>query len=371
LQQAADQAIAAARAGEYHWGLSTRRGSTVGPGSTSPSRWAPADFYHADGAALRCTLCPHACALADGETGACRVRRRAGGRLETATFATAVRHLDAVERKPLYHYRPGSRALTLAAPGCSFTCHYCANYRLSQYGRLPEAAWGAEPVDAEAVVAEAAGHGAAVALSYSEPTLAAELTLALAAAGRPRGVALLWKTNGFITPAALERLAPCLAAVNVDLKAADDDRHRALTGAPLAPVLEALAGFARAGVWVEVSTPVIPRVNADRAALRAIAEAVARVGRHVPWHLLRFTPDFRMRRLPPTQPDELREAARLGREAGLHFVYVERALGPPGCTTYCPGCGAEVVTRDVWEAREVRLVGGACPGCGYRVPGRW
>jgi pyruvate formate lyase activating enzyme len=333
--------------------------------------WAPADFYVTDGRALRCTLCPHACALAEGETGACRVRRRAGPRLETATFATAVRHLDAVERKPLYHYRPGSRALTLAAPGCSFTCHYCLNYRLSQYGRVPEADGGAGPVDPEAVVAEAAGHGAAVALSYSEPTLAAELTLALAAAGRPRGVPVVWKTNGFITPAALERLAPCLAAVNIDLKAADDDRHRALTGAPLAPVLEALAGFVRAGVWVEVSTPVIPRVNADRGALRALAEAVARVGTHVPWHLLRFTPEFRMRRLSPTHPDQLGEAARLGRDAGLQFVYVERALGPSGRTTYCPGCGGAVVTRDIWAVREVCLVDGACPRCGCRVPGRW
>jgi pyruvate formate lyase activating enzyme len=309
--------------------------------------------------------------LADGAVGACRVRRRAGSHLETATFATTVRHLDAVERKPLYHFRPGTQVLTLAAPGCSFTCHYCLNYRLSQYGRIPEAPWQAEPVDPEAVVADAAEHGAAVALSYSEPTLAAELTLALAAAGRSRGVPVLWKTNGFITPEALERLAPCLAAVNIDIKAADDDRHRALTGAPLAPVLEALAGFVRAGVWVEVSTPLIPRVNADRAALRAIAEAVVRVGPQIPWHLLRFIPEFRMGRLPPTHPDQLREAAQLGRDAGLHYVYVERALGPSGRNTYCPGCGSEVVARDIWQARESFLVDGACPRCGYRIPGRW
>jgi pyruvate formate lyase activating enzyme len=333
--------------------------------------WVEAQFYQEEGAALRCTLCPHACLLGDGEVGACRVRRRAGARLETRTFATAVRHLDAVERKPLYHYRPGTKALTIAPPGCSFTCHYCQNYRLSQSGRIPEAVTDAEPADPEALADEAARHGAAVALSYSEPSLAAELTLALADAARPRGVDVLWKTNGFVTPAALRRLAPCLAAVNVDLKAADERRHRALTGAPLAPVLDALAFFVAEGVWVEVSTPVIPKVNGDRDALRRMADAVSRQGRHVPWHLLRFTPEFRMAGSRPTHPDELAAAAEVGRAAGLHHVYVERALGPSARNTFCPGCGAEVVTRDVWAVRDVALVGGVCPRCGAAVVGRW
>jgi pyruvate formate lyase activating enzyme len=337
--------------------------------TTERIHWRDADFYRPAGDALCCTLCPHACTLADGELGLCRVRRRRGDRLETATFATSVRHLDPVERKPLYHYRPGSRALTLAAPGCTFGCHYCLNYRLSQYGRVEESPWSAQPIDPEDVIREAAEAGAAVALSYSEPTLAAELTLVLATAGRERGVDVLWKTNGFITPEALDRLLPCLAAVNLDIKAADDAGHRALTGAPLGPVLNTFAALVRAGVWVEVSTPLIPRVNADD--VGRLAEIICRVSPDVPWHLLRFTPDFRMARLAPTSPETLRQAADLARTVGVRYVYVERALGPEGRTTRCPSCAAVLVARGVWSAECVGLMNGVCADCGRVIPGQW
>jgi pyruvate formate lyase activating enzyme len=334
-------------------------------------QWAPAAFYRAEGADLVCTLCPHECRLGDGEVGACQVRRRTAARLETATFATTVRHIDPVERKPFYHFRPGSRVLTLAAPGCTFACHYCQNYRISQFGRVPEIAWSAEEVDPVEIVESAAGQGLSIALSYSEPTLAAELVLALAASGRGRGVPILWKSNGFITPGAIKRLAPCLEAVNVDLKAADESRHRALTGAPLAPILEAIAAFVAMGIWVEVSTPVIPRVNGDADALARMAGVIASIDADIPWHLLRFTPEFRMRDLPPTSPALLAEAVAIGRDAGLRYVYVERALGPEGRSTYCPRCGLEVVSRDVWATRRIALVGGACPRCNAVIPGRW
>jgi pyruvate formate lyase activating enzyme len=334
-------------------------------------RWTPAEFFRVQGANLVCTLCPHECSLQEGETGACRVRRRAGAQLETATFATTVRHIDPIERKPFYHFRPGSLTLTLAAPGCSFACHYCQNYRLSQFGRVAEITWTAEDIDPVEVVESAAQQGAAIALSYSEPTLAAELVLALSASGRALGVPILWKSNGFITPEAIARLAPCLDAVNIDLKAADETRHRALTGAPLAPVLQAMAAFVAMGVWVEVSTPVIPRVNGDTGALNRMANTIASIGEDIPWHLLRFTPEFRMRDLPPTPPAVLEEAVGIGRDAGLRYVYVERALGREGRSTYCPNCGFEVVSRDIWATCHNALVEGVCPRCHEAIPGRW
>jgi pyruvate formate lyase activating enzyme len=316
-------------------------------------------------------LCPHACRLADDQVGACRVRRRRGERMETATFATSVEHLDAVERKPFYHYRPGTLALTLAAPGCSFACDYCQNFRLSQFGRSAEAPWRTVAVDPAALARRAADRGAALALSYSEPILALEMTLALAAAGRPLGVEVLWKTNGFLTAQALDRIAPHLAAVNVDVKSVDEATHRALTGAAPGPVLEAIAGFVAAGVWVEVSTPVIPGVNGRPDALRRIAEAICRVSPDLPWHLLRLNPDFRLTAARPTSPAELAEAAAIGRAAGLRFVYVERALGPEGRATFCPACGREVVCRDIWSTRSMALRGGRCSACQTAIPGRW
>ena len=309
--------------------------------------------------------------LVDGESGQCHVRRRTGPRLETATFATTVWHLDAIERKPLYHFRPGAQALTLAAPGCSFRCGYCQNHRLSQYGRSPESPWSARPVDLDEVIASAAAADAAIAFSYSEPTLAAELTLALADRARGSGVELVWKTNGFITPEALDVVAPHLAAVNVDLKAIDETRHRGLTGAPLAPVLDAIGRFVRAGVWVEISTPLIPGVNADDDSIARLAETITRISPKIPWHLVRFMPDHRMRSLPPTSPGTLERAAALARQAGLQFVYVERALGLAGRNTQCPRCCETVVRRDIWRTIGDAAFDGQCPRCNHTLPGRW
>ena len=169
--------------------------------------WRSALFSESAGPdKVRCTLCPFRCVLADGHAGVCKVRRNHGGTLETATYTAAVAHLDAIERKPLYHVRPGATVLTVAGPGCSFRCDYCINYRLSQYGREEDdiAPWTGAPADVEVIVARATAAGALLGMSYSEPGLAPELTLALAASGIP----LVWKSNGYLTPDAANLVAP-------------------------------------------------------------------------------------------------------------------------------------------------------------------
>lgn len=333
--------------------------------------WTPAAFFEWDADRLRCTLCPHGCLPADGQEGICRVRRRRGTQMETSTFAVAVAHVTPIERKPLYHFRPGSSTLTLAAPGCTFGCRYCQNHRLSQFGRGSDLPWTATLAEPDRIIEQAVHYQAAIAFSYSEPVLAAELTLALAPRAQARGVSLVWKTNGFITPAALRLIAPCLTAVNLDLKAADDRRHRALTGAPLAPVLAALDILAGLGVWIEISTPLIAGFNDDDASLAQIAGIIRRLGRHIPWHLVRVVPEFRLRDLVPTPPATLQRAYDIGRGAGLNFLYVERALGPAARHTYCPSCGHPVIRRAVWGLQQMDLVTGCCPQCGTAIPGRW
>ncbi|GGK97331.1 AmmeMemoRadiSam system radical SAM enzyme [Sphaerisporangium melleum] len=322
------------------------------------------------GGRVRCRLCPFACSLAEGRTGPCQVRRNHSGVLETATYAVAVAHLDAVERKPFYHLWPGAKVLTLAAPGCTFSCSYCVNHRLSQYGRETSAPWTGSPAGSAglAELAERArADGALLGLSYSEPGLAPELTLALADHGLP----IVWKTNGFLTAEAIDLVAPVLTAVNIDVKAAESARHRELTGAPLEPVLDAVARFHAAGVWVEASTPLIPGVSAAPDQLTTIARHLAAISPDLPWHLLRFTPDFRMRAEAPTPPAALAQAREIGHRAGLRFVYVERALGVDGRRTTCPACGGTLVDRGIWETLDNCLVRGACPACGTPVPGRW
>jgi pyruvate formate lyase activating enzyme len=320
---------------------------------------------------VRCELCPFRCVLAEGRTGPCGVRRNQGGRVVTATGSISVAHLDPVERKPFFHVRPGTQVLTLAAPGCTFRCDYCVNHRLSQYGREDGVAWTASPAVPADVVAWAGAAGAAVGLSYTEPGLALELTLALAERARPLGLPVLWKTNGFLTPAAVDLVAPVLTAVNIDVKAADNDAHQRLTGAPLGPVLGALERFRAAGVWVEVCTPLVPGTAADPGQLRRIAARLAAVDPSLPWHLIRFTPDFRLAGAPPTSPATLETGVAIGREAGLRFVYVERALGPSGRRTTCPDCGTVLVERDVWALRQSAITDGACPACRTPVPGVW
>jgi pyruvate formate lyase activating enzyme len=320
---------------------------------------------------LRCGLCPFGCVLGDGQLGVCRVRRNRGGSLETATFTAAAAHLDAVERKPLYHVMPGSLVLTVAGPGCTFRCNYCINYRLSQFGRVETMPWTGEPARPAELVSQARAAGAAIGLSYAEPGLAPELTLALAEHAAPAGLPVMWKSNGFLTRQAIDLVAPVLTAVNIDVKAASETAHRRLTGAPLRPVLEAVERFREAGVWVEVSTPLIPGASADPGALRAIAALLAAMDPGMPWHLARFTPDFRMRDSLPTLPSALREGQAIGHEAGLAFVYVERALGPEGRRTRCPACRNILVERGIWETLGNNMTNGLCPHCGYHVPGRW
>lgn len=349
--------------------------------------WRPAGFQRRGARGLICTLCPFGCELGDGDTGRCHVRRRRGDRIETATFATAVQHLQPIERKPFYHVRPGSRVLTVAAPGCTFRCTYCQNFRISQLGRDARAGWHARPLAPADLVAAARDAGAAIAFSYSEPVLATELTLAAAAAARDAGVPVLWKTNGFAGTEAALRLARALDAACVDLKHVDDAAHRSLTGAPVRPVLDTLATWRAAGVWIEIATPLIPGFNTGEPALRALARHVRALGADTPWHLLRFHPDYRLQDAPPTHPALLAAARDIARAEGLSHVYVERALGADGRHTRCPRCGGLAVARDReagpegagsggsgserWRIDASGMHDGRCARCRHAIPGRW
>jgi pyruvate formate lyase activating enzyme len=331
-------------------------------------QWRPAMFGEPAGSGrVRCTLCPFRCVLADGQAGVCKVRRNDAGTLRTATYTAGVVHLTAVERKPFYHVRPGAQVLTVAGPGCSFRCDYCINYRISQYGRDDAAPWLGEPALPAELAARAAAAGALLGMSYSEPSLAPELTLDLAS----HGVPVVWKSNGYVTAEAISVLAPALLAVNIDVKAADEASHRRLTGASLGPVWNAIERFHAAGVWVEISTPLIPGTSAAPESLRAIAARIASIDVNIPWHLLRFTPDYRLAGADPTPPSALTIGRSIGLDCGLLYVYVERALGPAGRNTACPQCQTQLVHRDVWQMVHNVIKGGRCPGCGFLMVGRW
>ena len=339
--------------------------------SAPAALWQAAEFWRQEpDGRLLCTLCPFGCRFLAEGVGRCRVRRRSGDRLETSTMAVRLQHRQPIERKPFYHVHPGAMTLTLAAPGCTMRCDYCQNAGYAHAGPddplLPPVA----DISLAEIAAAALHEPLVLALSFTEPTLAAEATLALhhQTAGR---VPIVWKTNGFITREAIARLAPALTAVNIDLKAADPDTHLRLTGAPLPPIVAAMRGFAAAGVWVEIASTIIPGVNDSDAALSAMAILVAGLGAQTPWHLRRFHPDHLRQASVPTPAATLRRGVDIARAAGLHHVYVERALGAAGRLTQCPACGDTLIVRGVAALEQNRIADGSCVGCGSVIAGRW
>jgi pyruvate formate lyase activating enzyme len=226
-------------------------------------------------------------------------------------------------------------------------------------------------VSAGALVDRAKEAGCGIAFSYSEPALALELTMAVAKIARRQSVPIVWKTNGFLTKIARRAAAQCLSAANVDLKCSDSKLHERLTGAPVAPVVETIRELVDSGIWVEVSTPVIPGISASTDELTGIADTVARIGVDIPWHVVRVSPEFRLSSDRPTNLEEMNRAVESGRRAGLRYIYVERALGAAGRATTCPACGLHVVERGVWNTERIELNDGRCGNCCSRIPGRW
>ena len=327
--------------------------------------WEPAP----DGR-VHCFLCPRHCRLRVGQAGFCAIRLNQAGRLVSLGYgAPAAVHVDPIEKKPLFHFLPGSRVLSLGTVGCDLGCVFCQNWDLSR--SPPEPAERRLP-PAEVVSLARGSDCPAIAFTYNEPTIWAEYALDIAAAAREHGIAAVMVTNGYITRAAFHDVYDHVAAANVDLKALDDGFYRRYTRARLEPVLDALLWLrGETSVWVEITNLVIPTLNDRPDDVRRLADWVlGHLGPDVPVHFTAFHPDFRLRDLPPTPPATLRMARRVAREAGLRYVYEGNVAGD-GAHTLCPDCGRLLVRRSWHEVLENRLAEGQCPGCGRTVPGRW
>jgi pyruvate formate lyase activating enzyme len=341
---------------------------------------------------VRCTLCPHDCRIRDGGRGACAVRYNQRGVLYTVVYDKVVsREIDPVEKKPLFHFLPGSRAYSIATVGCNMRCAFCQNWEISQWPKemLPhglapvaqasapvcpqlagiEDAIPGERVTPQQIVDSALASGCpSIAYTYTEPTIFYELAYDTAVLARAKGLRNIFHTNGFISEAPLRRLAPVLDAANVDLKYFNPDSYRRISRARLEPVLDAIRLSRALGVWVEVTTLVIPGVNDSDEELRKIAGFVASVGCEVPWHVSQFYPAWKMLDRPPTPRETLRRAASLGRAAGLRYVYEGNVPGE-GENTSCPGCRAPLIRRFGYRILENRVRGGKCPDCGFTIDG--
>jgi pyruvate formate lyase activating enzyme len=321
---------------------------------------------------VRCELCPHSCLIRPGARGICGVRENRNGTLHSLVYGRAIAvHVDPIEKKPLFHVHPGSLAFSVATVGCNLKCEFCQNADLSQLHPGENVSIPGRSLQPEVLVRLALQeHSRSIAYTYTEPTVFFEYALDTAIAAKEQGLLNIFVTNGYVSHAAIDRIRPYLDACNVDLKSFSEDFYRRLTGARLAPVLKALEHLREAGIWIEVTTLLIPGFNDSDDELAAMAGfLVGRLGPDTPWHVSRFFPHHRMATTPATPISRLRRAAVLGAEAGLRYIYIGNAPGEAGEDTICPTCGETVVRRVGFRVVSNLLRDGSCPTCKLEIPG--
>ncbi len=329
-----------------------------------------ARFWTATTGQVKCALCPHECLLDEGQTGLCNVRSVVGGELRSLVYGRPVGGaVDPVEKKPLFHFKPGSPTYSYATVGCNLACTFCQNYSLSQVkGQVSSS----PHVSPEALVEAALGEGCkTIAHTYSEPTIFLEYALDVARAGNRRGVDSIFVTNGFIGAEARTEMAQEIKAANVDLKAFSDLTYRTVCRGRLQPVLDTIGALVDGGVWVEVTTLVVPGLNDSPEELGQIATFLASLSKTIPWHVSRFHPDYHMTDRSVTPPETLAAAREAGASAGLHHVYVGNLPTAVGEDTLCPACQAVSIRRRRFTVIANHLEGGRCHSCGHQLAGVW
>ncbi|MBK8049965.1 MAG: AmmeMemoRadiSam system radical SAM enzyme [Anaerolineales bacterium] len=328
---------------------------------------------------VQCTACEHWCAIAPEEAGKCGVRFNRHGELQLGVYGRAIAtHIDPIEKKPLHHFLPGTSIFSLGTIGCNLACAWCQNWEISQRKQLPpdEREIG-EPWAPEEIVAYCQrANIPSIAFTYNEPAVFFEYAFDTARLAHAAGIHTVFVTSGFETLAALDKIAPFLDAVNVDLKAFREDTYRRYCGARLAPVLRNIRHLVKeTKIWTEVTTLVIPQLNDSDQELAAIAEFLAEIDVDIPWHVSGFAPQFQMRDRERTAGTTLQRAWEIGKAAGLHHVYTgnvidELRLG--GCSdTVCPQCGERLIERAGYRTRVKWAQPGQCPKCGEQIAGVW
>jgi pyruvate formate lyase activating enzyme len=319
---------------------------------------------------VECFLCAHRCLIAPAKFGVCGVRENREGKLTTHVYGEVIAaHIDPIEKKPLYHFLPGTTSFSIATVGCNFRCPFCQNWQISQTGKKGKGLGGGQALSPEEIVQAAKKSGcASISYTYTEPTIFFEYAYETAKLAREADLANVFVTNGFMTAEALRMVQPYLSAANVDLKAFRDETYKKVCGARLDPVLDSIRLMRELGIWIEVTTLVVPGMNDSDEELAAIARFIASVSPDVPWHISRFHPDYKYTQAPATPLETLRKAAALAKEAGLKYIYVGNVWGEAEATV-CPKCGKAVVRRDGFNVEENRIKAGRCFSCGGPIAG--
>jgi pyruvate formate lyase activating enzyme len=319
---------------------------------------------------VKCLLCPHYCSISPGKRGICAVRENREGTLYSLVYGKVVaKHVDPVEKKPFFHFYPGSHSYSISTAGCNFRCLHCQNYGISQYPKKHSDIPG-EDMTPEQVVLEAERAGcASIAYTYTEPTIFLEFAYACARLARAKGIRNVFVSNGYTSPDAARLIAPCLDANNIDLKG-DDSFYKKVAGARLQPVLDTIKLMKDLGVWVEVTTLIIPGHNDSEEFLSFAAGFINSVDPAIPWHVSRYYPTYKMLDSPATPLSTLKKAREIGLKAGLKYVYEGNVPGEGGENTWCPSCGALLIERLGFTIGNVHIKDAQCTRCGTTIDGR-
>ena len=317
---------------------------------------------------ITCLLCRHYCKLKEGQVGVCGVNQNVGGSLKNLVYGhPAALNVDPIEKKPLYHMLPGSRVLSFGTVGCNFKCPFCQNWDISQTKSVNEET----EVTPEKMVALAKHYEcSAIAYTYNEPTIFYPYAKDVGLLAKAEGMKNIFVSNGFETPEIIEDMACWVDAANIDLKSWDASYYKKVLKGGLDAVKDTLKRMVDAGIWVEVTTLIVPGDNDDDASLEAMAHFIAEsLGRHVPWHLSAFHPDYKMQEKEHTTIETLLRAKRIGEAAGLYYLYLGNV--PIDSTTYCPECHAALIERSGYCVVANRLKESHCPECGREIEGIW
>jgi pyruvate formate lyase activating enzyme len=320
---------------------------------------------------VRCNLCCHRCIIKEGSYGICGVRRNIGGALFSLVYDKIIAaHVDPIEKKPLFQFYPGSKAYSIATVGCNFTCRHCQNADISQFTREKKGQIIGDTISPEDIVRDAERSGcASIAYTYTEPTIFFELAFDTAALAHAKGIKNVFVSNGYMTPEALKEILPYLDGINIDLKAFTDKFYKEICGARLEPVLSTIKLAKDLGIWVEVTTLVIPTLNDSAGELKQIAGFIKGVDPDIPWHISQFYPTYQLTRLPRTPVDTLHLARDIGLQAGLHSVYEGNIPGRGNENTYCYQCGELLIERWGYSIIKKIIEDGRCPSCKCSVAG--
>lgn len=319
----------------------------------------------------QCRLCSHFCVIESGQHGICGVRQNVDGQLMTKTYElVAALNVDPVEKKPLYHFLPGTKTFSLGTQGCNFGCTFCQNASLSQHPKSGRDITG-QKVTPDTLVEAALAHDCnSISYTYSEPTIFFELMQDTARLAHAKGLKNIMVSNGFQSPECIEELTGLIDAANIDLKAFTNDFYKDICFGKLHPVLENLKHMKKNGWWVEITTLLIPGKNDSPEELKELAAFIANeLGEEVPWHISRFHPDYKMQDCPVTSMQALSLARKIGSDAGLEYVYIGNVPGNEHSTSFCPSCKAELIKRFGFEMENVGLEQGMCKYCGCEMNG--